>query len=145
MALTMHNEGLSATAVSQTKHRSVQGRKFTEDAILLPGYVFFRTDREIEAQRLRVPDVLRLLTNPEGTWRLTGEDLRFAQMVFEHGGVLGLSKARKVGDRVQIQSGPLKDMEGAIVKIDRHSRNGKVEFRFDNSVLSVWLAFEMVE
>ena len=34
-------EGLKATAVYQIKHKSVQGRKTTEQVVVFPGYVFF--------------------------------------------------------------------------------------------------------
>jgi len=137
--------GLKATAVSQTKHRSEQGRKYTVDQILLPGYVFFHTELESLTEPIRVQDVIRLLKNPKGSWRLMESDARFAEFVFEHNGTIGLSKVRNVGDKVIVVEGPLKEMQGYITKIDRHRRNALVEFRFDDRVWKAWLAFELVE
>ena len=137
--------GLQATVVSQIKHKSERGRKYTVEHTLLPGYVFFRSQAELSIDPLRIQNVIRLLKNLEGLWQLTGRDEQFAQFVFEHDGIVGLSQARKIGDKVSITSGPLKELEGYIVKIDRHNRNGLVEFRFDERVWKVWLAFEILE
>ena len=137
--------GLTATAASQIKHKSEQGRKYTVEHILLPGYVFFMAEAELLPNLFPIQDALRLLTNPGGSWQLADTDARFARFVLDHNGVIGLSRARYVGDKVKITDGPLKAMEGHIIKIDRRSRNGLVEFRFDERVWKVWLAFEMVE
>jgi len=138
-------QGLKATAVSQIKHRSQQGRKYTEEQILLPGYVLFRSEADIPAESIRFQNVIKLLRNLEGSWHLRGSDRSFAEFVFEHNGVLGLSQARNLGDRVTMTDGPLKAMQGNIVKIDRRNRNGLVEFSFDDRVWRVWLAFELVD
>ena len=137
--------GLRATAVSRIKNRSEQGRKYTEEQILLPGYVFFRTETEFLNEPIRVQDVIRLLKNPQESWRLIGSDARFAEFVFQHDGILELSKVRNLGDTVKVIEGPLKEMEGQIVKIDRHRRSGLVEFQFDDHLWKTWLAFEFVE
>jgi len=143
-ALEEQYPGLRATAVSQIKHRSEQGRKYTEESILLPGYVFFRSEIE-PINAFHVQDAIRLLKSSDGAWQLRNSDLRFVEFVFEHGGIIGFSKVRNVGDHVKIIDGPLKAMEGQIVKIDRRNRNGLVEFRFDDRVWRIWLAFEVVE
>jgi hypothetical protein len=88
---------------------------------------------------------LKLLRSHEGEWPLRGADKNFAQLVFKNNGTLGVSKARRIGDKVHMHSGPLKDMEGKIIRIDKHSRNGQVEFNFDNLVWKVWLAFEYMD
>ena len=66
-------------------------------------------------------------------------------MKFEISDVGTTIEARKIGDKVTITSGPLKTLEGYIVKVDRHNRNGQVAIQFDDRVWKVWLAFEILE
>lgn len=140
-------EGLKATAVYQIKHKSVQSRKTTEQVVVFPGYVFFYT----EAENAVFPDighmsgVIRLLQGQEGQWTLSGQDFEFASWVFKQGGLIGLSKVYRENDKVKVLSGPLKDYEGNILKIDGRSRNALVEFRFDERIWKVWMAFEWLD
>lgn len=137
---------LSATALVQEKHKSVGGQKTTERVIMLPGYVFFASaDRSLGTQELfRVPGIIRVLRGQERDWPLVGSDRTFAKMVMDLGGVIAMSQAYKEGDRVCVLSGPLKDLEGNITRIDRRSRNGQIELKFDNRTWKVWLAFEYI-
>lgn len=138
---------LETLVVLQIKHKSLQGVKSTQEHILLPGYVFFQVLGEAPSffDIRSIQGVIGLLRDFSGEWRLADQDRRFARWAFAHGGVIGLSKAYTVGDKVRILSGPLKDYEGSIVKIDRRSRNGQIKIRFDGRVWKVWLAFELVE
>lgn len=145
---TLENEisGAKAFPLNQYKHRSRNGVKTSILVPVLPGYVFFRTDRPVSVSYIcRLANVIRVLCYANLTWELRDEDKRFAQWVFEQKGILHMSEARKIGDRVVITKGPLKDMEGSILKMDRHSRNGQVEIRFNNNVFHVWLPFEVLE
>lgn len=147
-ALSEKYEGVEATAVTQIKHKSLNGTKSTEEHILLPGYVFFRTrDQAPPFYDIHyIHGVIRLLRGASGQWWLLDDDCRFAHWVFDNGGQIGLSKAAySVGDKVRILSGPLKDYEGNLIKIDRRSRNGQIEIRFDERVWRIWLAFEFVD
>lgn len=146
-ALTAKYEGLETLVVTQVKHKSLKGIKSTEEHILLPGYVFFQVQGKAPPfyDIRNVQGVIGLLCYAFGEWRLADHDYRFARWIFEHGGVIGLSRAYHVGDKVRILSGPLKDYEGNLVKIDKRSRNGQVEIRFDGKVWKIWLAFELVD
>ena len=137
--------GLKATPLCRARHRSERGRKYTEEQIVLPGYVFFHCDGGVTPDVFRIQYVLKLLKSHDGEWRLRGNDEAFAQVVFQNNGTLGVSKARRVGDTVRIDSGPLKDLEGQIIRIDKHSRNGLVALKFNDQMWKVWLAFEYME
>jgi transcription antitermination factor NusG len=145
-ALEEQHTGVKAIALTQMKHKSEQGRKRTVEHILMPGYVFFQSTTDIPTyDSIRVHYMIKLLKYVDGSWQLKGRDEEFARFAFENQGVIGVSQARKIGDRVTIISGPLKEMSGNILKIDRHNRNGQVEFRFDERVWKVWLPFELVD
>ena len=111
---------------------------------MMPGYVFFRAapDVNIFAYRRRA-DVLRVLCN-DGSWALRGDDLAFAEQMHAHQGMLGMSKVYHEGEKVVIVSGPLKELEAVIRKVDRHNRNGLVHIAFGGKEIKVWLPFEYV-
>lgn len=145
-ALEKQVPGTEAVYLRQYKHRSRGGVKTSILAPVLPGYVFFRTEYPESAAPIhRLVDVIRLLRYADHSWELRNGDERFAQWVFEQEGILRMSQARKIGDRIVIAKGPLKDMEGSILKMDRHSRNGLVEIRLNDKVFHVWLPFEVLE
>ena len=145
-ALEKQVPDLEALYLRQYKHRSRGGVKTSVLASVLPGYVFFRTDQPLSVGPIyRLVDVIRVLRYADQSWELQNEDMQFARWVFEQEGILRMSQARKIGDRIVIAQGPLKDMEGSILKMDRHSRNGLVEICFNNNVFHVWLPFEVLE
>ena len=146
-ALNQKYNVLRALAVSQLKHKSTNGVKTVYEQVLLPGYVLFRAYEEnlplYDFQN--VQGVIQVMRNTSGDWRLGQNDRGFADWVFCQGGLIGMSSAYDVGDKVRIYSGPLKDYEGCIIKIDRRSRNGLVEIKFGSKTWRLWLAFEMLD
>ncbi len=139
-------DGVRAVAARQEKHKTVRGVKSRIEEIFLPGYVFFETDARMESlDWLPRLDVIRVLHYGDKYWQLIGEDERFAKWLFKYDGVLSFSKAYKEGEQVRIVSGPLKDMEGYITKVDKRGRSGQVAVRFDSRVIKVWLGFEIVD
>ena len=89
-------------------------------------------------------NVIRILSTDNGVWQLQGEDKRFAQWLFQYDGLLGFSQAYKEGDQIRIISGPLKDMEGRIKRIDKRGMSGQVVLSFSGREIPVWLGFELI-
>jgi transcription antitermination factor NusG len=133
---------IQAIVVLQKKYRRANGKLLEIDQIIFPGYVFLRTVHKDLPKLTQNLHVLRILQGSQDDWALIGHNEAFARWVFAHDGVIGASKVYKVGDKVQVHSGPLKDWEGFIVKMDRKRRTGLIEVRFDERVWRVWLAFE---
>ena len=71
--------------------------------------------------------------------------LSYAEKIMECGGIVDMSKAIKENDRVKIVSGPLKEMEARIIKMDPRNRNAKVSVDFLGRVTEVWLPFEYMD
>lgn len=130
----------------QEKHRTVKGQKSKIESVLLPGYVFF--DAPVDMQpytHFPWDNVIRVLTMDHGVWQLTGEDRRFAAWLFRYDGLLCFSRAYQEGDRIRIISGPLKDLEGSIKRIDRRGRSGQVCLTFNGRTITTWLGFDLVD
>lgn len=139
-------QGVRATAVLQVKRRSVNGVTSLMTQVVFPGYVFLEAEPDDESvPRIRREGMFRLLTTSERTWQLYGNDRRFAEWIFSQNGLIELSKAYREGDRIRIVSGPLKDLEGHILRVDRRNRSGQIALTLQNRLVKAWLGFEYVD
>lgn len=137
---------VTAITARQEKHKSVQGKKTKVETIMFPGYVFFKAPAEMEPVSCFPREgILRILTVDNGVWQLTDNDEHFVNWLFECEGLLGFSKAYKVGDQIRMISGPLKDMEGQIIRVDKRGRSVQVSLSFNGKNMLVWLGFDLID
>lgn len=137
---------LQVFSVNRVKHRQIKGVRSYETEVMLPGYLIFTCPSDFLPDQLyRLRHVRRLLRYKNDEWHLQGEDLAFARWVVQLGGEIGLSQAVQEGTSIRIISGPLKDCEGKILKVDKHRRNCLVSLGFDRQQLKTWLAFDWLE
>ena len=134
-----------ATIMRQLKYKTYKKVKTQEEFVLLPGYVFFEVPSSMEPFAIfQMQNVIRVLSTDNGIWQLQGEDERFVKWVFRYDGMLGFSQAYKEGERIRIVSGPLKDMEGKIRRVDKRGMSGQVILSFCGREIPVWLGFELI-
>ena len=148
VAKTIENQHkeVQARAVSQIKRHTVGGVTTLIDQILIPSYVFVRLPSNSDVHDLAKPDgLINVLTYSDGDWRLIGEDEDYVNWIFKYDGVLPLSRAHQIGDRIVIIDGPLKDFEGQITKVDKRNRCGQVLLNFAGRQQKVWLGFDIVK
>ncbi len=135
-----------AVSLRKMRYRTSHGQRTSEVVQLLPSYVFRQAPAEANPFReLPKNDVIRILTTGDGEWRLRDGDRRFAQWVFRYDGLLDFSKAYREGERIRIISGPLKDMEGKILRVDKRGRSGQVTLEFNGRTIPIWLGFELID
>jgi len=128
------------------RRRRIKGKMHEETEILFSGYIFFRAERGEGLPALsRVPGVIRVLADKDGAWQLSGDDEAFAVWLFTQGETIGFSKAYYEGDRVRIVSGPLKNYEGYITKVNRRFQSGQITVRFAEREMKVWLGLDLVD
>lgn len=132
--------------VKRQKRKKINGRTQTVEEICFPGYVFVESEEE-DAMTFstRGLGVMKLYAPTEKKWMLHGEDENFARWVFSRDGLISFSKAYTEGDRIKIQSGPLKDLEGYISRIDKRNQNGQICLEFQNRVIKLWLGYELID
>ena len=129
-----------------TMYRTCKKVKTQEEAILLPSYVFFEAPSSMETSiEFPTQNVIRVLSIDSGIWQLQGEDERFVKWLFQYDGLLVFSQAYKEGDQIRIVSGPLKDMEGKIRRVDKRGMSGQVILSFYDRDIPVWLGFELIQ
>lgn len=113
---------------------------------LLPGYVFvYATELMGSFYGYKHSLAVRLLHYADGTAELRGGDRRFADWVWMRGGEIEVSKAVRIGERVEIVEGPLKEMQGSITALDKRKRLAKVELNVIGSTQRIWLSFDYIE
>ena len=141
-----YGEGCRTLTARMMKRRTQKGRTMEVQQVMFPGYVFVEMDGA-EMHHVVSPKsdgLISMLRASDGDWRLYGEDEAFVKWLFAQDGLLAFSKAYQEGDRVRIISGPLKDLEGSIAKVDRRNRSGQVSLRVAGREVKVWLGFELV-
>ena len=81
---------------------------------MLPGYIFLYTEEPLE-KPIRIPGIIRVL----GRGELKDEDLAFAQMLYDHDGLIGNIQLIEVGQYCTVVDPLWQKMEGKVIKIDR--------------------------
>lgn len=146
--LNLLNKDILALPFMKVSHTSKNGIKGLEQKILLPSYVFLYCPKDYATENLdrRFEEGFSFVTLTEkADFTLSGNDLKYARWVFSSGGIIGLSKAIRVGSKVKIIEGPLLSLEGVIKEYSKKNRNCRVETTLFNQVMSVWLPFVWVE
>ena len=114
--------------------------------VLLKGYVFLLVPKGYDIASLQAGETaFRVLERARGGGLLMGDDRRYAEWILAQGGILDVSKAVRINDKVKIISGPLLDLQGSIAECSKRNRNCRVQFDMLGRRLDVWLPFEWVE
>ena len=128
-------------------HKSKNGVKSTFQKVMLPGYVFLYLPKDSKPFEIRPGGVsFHFVSNVEkNDYILHGSDEKYAQWVFNSGGIIGMSKAIKVNGKVRVISGPLYNMVGNIREYSKKNRNCRIEIILFGRLISMWLPFQWVE
>jgi len=139
-------ENVVASPLQKLSHVSKNGKKTVAIKTLLGGYVFVYMPFDQDPKEVLVFDQIpyRILGKKDQLGKLTGEDYQYSKWVLDNNGLIGMSLAVRLNDKVQIISGPLKSLEGKIVEYSKKNRNCKVEIEFAGQVVDSWLPFEWV-
>ena len=140
-------DGVEAIAPVKVRHRKCHGVITEEKVTLFPGYVFFRSSSEEFSPFVlqHKNDCYTLLTDTENDWRLYGDDLTIVRSMFDLNGVIGLSCAYFVGNRIRIKNGFLKDHEGSILKVNKYAQTVQVRIRLSSKEFLFWLGYELID
>jgi len=116
---------------------------------VFPGYVFLETEKFENAVYwgLRTtPGFYRFLPENKDPKPLEGRDLSMLSHFMSFGEVADKSKVRfDANDRIQILEGPLKGLEGHIVKVDRRKGRARVQLDMYKDQFAIDFAFETLE
>lgn len=105
--------------------RRYRGKWHKRIETLMPGYLFIECKDvgRVNEELRRVPAFTRLLGNDDRFIPLTDDEARWLNAFTDLGDrVVKMSEGVIEGDKAIILSGPLKNREGNISRIDRHKR-----------------------
>ena len=114
---------------------------------LLPGYVFFEADADPDWQSIRADEaVLRILQYDDGERAMRDSDAAFVAWLKKYDGTIEISQAVRVGTKLEFIGGPLKDMEGKIVKVNKGRRQVQIALGDEQSMMrTIWCSIEYIE
>jgi transcriptional antiterminator NusG len=118
---------------------------------LFPGYLFLNSDNLLEEADIywkirRTDGFIRFLRNSSSPTPLSERDLGLIRHFISFGEYADTSKVTfDENDRIVVLEGPLKGLEGHIVKVDRRKGRAKVLLDIYESPFPIDLGFEVVE
>jgi transcriptional antiterminator NusG len=120
-----------------------KGVKRREVRCVMPGYVFFMAETEPDwEQVLRTKYVYRALAYGDGTRALRGADREFVYNLLHRGRIAEVSHVVRVGTKIRVIDGPLKDYEGRITKVNRKRSCAWVALDTEGFIGYAWLQYE---
>ncbi|MEA5032754.1 MAG: transcription termination/antitermination NusG family protein [Sphaerochaeta sp.] len=144
--LDMDLEVLFPTRVMNQRKRG-QWSKVTQP--LLPGYLFLYLDDEVPLPLFIIKqerDAYKILRYSDGSMELHAGDAQYAMWIYNHGGELKPSTVvYKEGSLVKVLDGPMRDMEGRIIKLDRHHKRVVVGFMFAGTERRMNLSVNVID
>ena len=105
----------------------------------LPGYIFVYSEEKINLH-FPISGIIRYLGNGE----LTGNDLKFAEMIYRRNGIMGSIILVREGDRCVVADPAWNEIQGKVVKIDSGRKRCCVEYKFDEISRTIWVGYEMI-
>lgn len=125
-----------------------RGRRIPSLAPLFPGYMIVEAPR-IDQGLLRVfrrtTGFVRFLHDNTDIRPLEGPDLELIRHFLSFGEVVERSRVSfDVDNRIVVQEGPLKGLEGRIVKVDRRKGRAKVKLDMYQNSFTIDLGFEVL-
>lgn len=128
------------------KRRSEAGKSILVQEALLKGYVFLFVPAGYDLASLqRGETAFRILDRRDNGGLLEGEDRKYAEWVLSCRGILDISQAIQINDRIKIISGPLLDLQGCVTGLSKRNKNYRVQFEMMGRSIDVWLPFELME
>lgn len=114
---------------------------------MFPSYIIVQTTCEVDSFTLaalkKVPDFYHFLNSNTDIAALCGHDLQIIQHFLGLGPKIGSSLVRfDENDRIVVIEGPLKGLEGSIIKVDKRKQRAKIRVDFGGTAHTMDLSFE---
>ena len=124
-----------------------QGKLLTQVQPMFPSYIILQSVNGVDSFTLaalkKVPDFYHFLNSNTDIVALGGHDLQVIQHFLGLGPKIGQSLVRfDENDRIVVIEGPLKGIEGSIVKVDKRKQRAKICVNFGGAANTMDLGFE---
>lgn len=116
---------------------------------IFPGYVFYETDfpayDDISVLRT-MPGFCRFLPNNKDIKPLPEAERRLVFKLMSGGEIAGESKVVfDLNDRIKVIEGPMKDLEGEIIKVDKRKKRAKIKLNLYENSFTIDFGFKILE
>jgi transcriptional antiterminator NusG len=127
-----------------------QGKTLRELQPVFPSYIIMQTKKTVDAQTVKalkeLPDFFHFLKSNAEITPLAGNDLAIIRHFLGLGPCIGPSLVCfDQDDRIIVIEGPLKGIEGNIIKVDRRKQRVKIQVEFASGMHTMDLSFEDIE
>ena len=126
-----------------------QGIKSEKISSLYPGYLIWETSEVVKKdvnQLRKIPLFLKFLRNNNDIIPLVSKEREVFRQMILYGDIVGKSNVYFDDEnRIKVLSGPLKLLEGDIVKVDKRKKRAKVRLTLHGKSILIDLAFEVME
>ncbi|MDR0910052.1 MAG: hypothetical protein LBM77_09845 [Spirochaetaceae bacterium] len=129
------------------KNEEGQTRKWSENVPLLPGFLFFESEEDIDVTCRRnikkVPYVLSLMEYGDGSHALRGNDLVFARWLEKQNGIVQPLSAYKKDGRVVIPEDEMAKIGCRLIKANYKRQSVQVKLVGEGLNTMLWLQYEI--
>jgi transcriptional antiterminator NusG len=114
---------------------------------MFPGYVLVETDKiyEFYCKVRGVPHILKFLRDNFDFLEVRVEEISQILHMTNQDGLIGISQAFVINDKIKVTKGPLSGREGIIQKIDKRKGRAKVEFSIHDNKLLIDLGIDIID
>lgn len=145
--LTDHFPGTEVLLPERVLKIRKQGRLRNIQSLMFPGYLFVCTETpDIYLDFLKeYRDFIRFLWDNGRITPLPEHECLLLEKLLTDGPdkVIGISRGILKDGRIRILEGPLKDLEGRIVRLNKRKQRARVELSFFNRTMLVDLGLEL--
>lgn len=149
--ISLAGESLGGSLIWPRRDLEVKkaGKKSIKQEPLYPGYLFYQAETVEPRDRQtlkRIPGFVRFLRNNQNIEPLSGEDKSLLKHFLSFGEVAQRSLVYFDEDNlIRIIQGPLKGLEGRIIKVNKRKKRAKVVLSLYNESFPIDLGFEVIE
>ena len=140
-------QGLGYDVISALVERNtVKNKKMVKEfRSIIPGYVFFENGYEPDWNEIsKIKYVYYPLHYSDKSKGLKENDLHFIKWLKNNNGIIKISTAMEIGKKIKIMEGPLKELEGKIVKINKKQKCAGIKIEGENINAIIWLSYELI-
>ncbi|MDF2841867.1 MAG: hypothetical protein K0R00_293 [Herbinix sp.] len=124
-----------------------QGMRYEVIKIMFPGYILVETDNIIQFYRKAkgTPHIIKFLREYDYFHEIKVDEIQKLLHLSNPKGLIDVSQAYVVNDKIRISDGPLLGQEGLIKKIDKRKGRAKVEFIINSNSLLIDLGINIIQ
>lgn len=125
-----------------------KGKEVKEMLPLFPGYIFIEAE-EVDTELYNImrytPNFYRFLPDNKDRRPLDGKDLSLITHFLSFGEIIESSKVFfDENERIVVAEGPLKGLEGCIIKVDKRKKRARIRVDISQNSLTLDLAFDVI-